>query len=144
MFLETSGNWSTGAVCDDSSSIRGPWVRGGRGSKGRGNGDSGGSRGTFDPVDEGRGGGHGMNDGGGMWGQVSYSGGVSFIKFCEELIGVDVRRRFPAVMCFGESFPPDKVLQLLPVSSDLEYLFHFPFWLSIDKVWSGFLVFVAV
>ena len=79
-----------------------------------------------------------------MWGEASYSSGVSFIELCEELISVDIRRGFPAVMCFGETFPPDKILQLFPVSSDLEYLFHFPFWLPIDKVRSGFLVFVAI
>ena len=99
---------------------------------------------AFVTVNEGRGGGHGADGDGGMWGEVSYSSGVSFIELCEELIGVDVRRGFPAVMCFREAFPLEKILQLLPMLSDLEYLFHFPFWLSIDKVWSGFLVFVAV
>ena len=102
------------------------------------------SGGAFDVVNEGRGGGHCADCDGGMWGEVSYSSGMSFIEFCEELIGVDIRRGFPAVMCFREAFPPDKILQLLPIASGLEYLLHFPFWLSIDKVWSGFLVFVAI
>ena len=102
------------------------------------------SRGAFDAVNEGRGGGHGADGDGGMWGKVSYSSGVSFIELGEELISVDVRCGFPAVMCFGETFPPDKILQLLPVASRLEDLFYFPLWLSINKVRSGFLIFVAI
>ena len=67
-----------------------------------------------------------------------------FIEFLEKFVSMEVGSRFPAVMCFRESFPADKVLQLLPVMSDLEYSTHFPLWLSFDKIGSGFLVFVAI
>ena len=32
------------------------------------------------------------------------------MEFLEELISVDVGSWFPAIMCFGETFPPDQVL----------------------------------
>ena len=66
------------------------------------------------------------------------------IELLEKLIGVDVGSWLPAVMCFGETFPPDKVLQLSLIVPCLEYSLHFPLWLPFDKVRCGFLVLVAV
>ena len=65
---------------------------------------------AFDAVNEGRGGSHSANDNGGRDGKVAYGSRVGFIEFFQELIGVDIGGRFPAIMRFGETFPPDKVL----------------------------------
>ena len=43
--------------------------------------------------------------------------GILSIKFLYKLIGSDVGEGFPTVMCFGESFPPDQVLELIAVFS---------------------------
>jgi hypothetical protein len=43
--------------------------------------------------------------------------GILPIKFLDELIGHDVGKGFPAVMCFGESFPSDQVLELIAAFS---------------------------
>ena len=66
--------------------------------------------GAFDAVNEGRRGSHGASDNGGRDGKVAYGGGVGFIEFFQELISVDVGGGFPAIVRFGETFPPDKVL----------------------------------
>ena len=67
-----------------------------------------------------------------------------FIELLEKFVSVDVGGWFPAVVRFGETFPADKVLQLLSVTSDLEYSIHLPLRLPLDKIGSGFLVFVAI
>jgi hypothetical protein len=43
-------------------------------------------------------------------------------------------------MCFGVSFPPDSILELLvaPKVPHAYNVFHFPFFFSIDKVRRGF------
>ena len=91
---------------------------------------------------------HGSNDGSdgnrGRGGGVAYHSGVCFIELLEELVSIDIFSWLPTVMHLGETFPLDKVLNLVAVSPDLEYLLHFPLQLPVDKVWSRFLVFVAI
>lgn len=47
---------------------------------------------------------------------------------------------FPAIMGVGEVLPPDQVLELVMAFSGSEYSLNFPFWLSVNKIRSGFLV----
>ena len=99
---------------------------------------------VFEAVDERHRGRHGVDDNRWASGEVSDCRRVAFMELLEEFISVDVGGRFPAVMCLGETFPADKVLQLLPITSGSEYLIHFPLRLSFDKVRRRFLVFVAI
>jgi hypothetical protein len=69
---------------------------------------------------------------------------VIVVKFLNKLVGIDVGEGFPAVVSFREPFPPDQVLELLASLSCTQDLFNFPFWLSVYKVRSGFLVMVSV
>jgi hypothetical protein len=85
----------------------------------------------------------GRNGGGFISGGV-YSLGVCVIKFFDKLVGIDVGQGFPTVMHFGESFPPDQVLELVTLLSCAQDLFNFPFRLAVDKIWDGFLIFVTI
>jgi hypothetical protein len=67
-------------------------------------------------------------------------GWVFAIELLDELVSIDVGERFPAVMCFRESLPPDQVLELLASFPCTQDLFYFPFGLAVHKVRSGFLV----
>ena len=53
-----------------------------------------------------------------MGGDVSDGFGVLLIELLDKFFRVYIGCRFPAVMCFGESFPPDQVLDLMLMSSD--------------------------
>jgi hypothetical protein len=74
----------------------------------------------------------------------AYSLGVGVVKFFDKLVGIDVGQGFPTVMRFGESFPPDQVLELVTLLSCIQDLFNFPFRLAVDKVWGRFLIFVTI
>jgi hypothetical protein len=69
---------------------------------------------------------------------------VCVVEFFDKLISVDVGQGFPTVMRFGESFPPDQVLELVMLFSCAQDLFNFPFRLAVDKIWDGFLIFVTI
>ena len=66
------------------------------------------------------------------------------MELLEEFVGVDIGGWFSAVICLGETFPTDKVLQLLPITSGSEYSIHFPLWLSFDKIRRGFLILITI
>jgi hypothetical protein len=83
-------------------------------------------------------------NGGGFISDSAYSLGVCVVKFFDKLVGVDVGQGFPTVMRFRESFPPDQVLELVTSLSCAQDLFNFPFWLAINKLWDGFLIFVTI
>jgi hypothetical protein len=65
---------------------------------------------------------------------------MSFIEFFDQIFCVDILSWFPAIMRFRESFPPDKVLELIHSLSYSQDSFYFPFGLSVDKLWGGFLI----
>jgi hypothetical protein len=44
---------------------------------------------------------------------------MSFIEVLDSVFRMDIFGRFPTVMCLRESFPPDKVLELVPSLPDL-------------------------
>jgi hypothetical protein len=52
------------------------------------------------------------------------------VSFNEE-VSVEVGQGFPAVMCFGETFPPDQVLELVASLPCAQDLLDFPFRLSV-------------
>ena len=79
-----------------------------------------------------------MNDG------VPNCFGVSFIELLDEFVSVHVGCWFPAIVSFREPFPPDQILDLMPVLPDTEYLFDLPFGLPIDKLWDGFLISTSI
>ena len=60
------------------------------------------------------------------------SGWVLLMEGFYQGVGIDVGQGFPAVMCFGEPFPPDKVLELIVPSPCAQNLFHFPFRLTVN------------
>jgi hypothetical protein len=66
------------------------------------------------------------------------------VVLLDELVSVDVRERFPTIMGFGEPLPPDQVLELLVSFPGAQDLFHFPFGLTVYKVRSRFLIFIAI
>jgi hypothetical protein len=45
-------------------------------------------------------------------------GRVSFIKFSNQVFRMNILSWLPTIMCFGEPFPLDEVLELVPPSSD--------------------------
>ena len=47
-------------------------------------------------------------------------------------IGINVDQGFPAIVCLGVPFPPDKVLELIAPSSCAHDLFYFPFGLTVN------------
>jgi hypothetical protein len=83
-------------------------------------------------------------NGGGFIDGGAYSLGVCVIKFFDKLVGMDVGQGFPTVMHFGESFPPDQVLELVTLLFRAQDLFNFPFRLAVNKVWDRFLIFVTI
>ena len=58
--------------------------------------------------------------------------GILAIKFLDKFISGNVGKGFPTVMCFGESFPPDQVLELIAAFSGAQDFFNLSFWLSVD------------
>ena len=70
--------------------------------------------------------------------------GVSFIEFLDEFVSVYVDCWLPAIVSFQEPFPPDQILDLTLVPPDMEYLFDFPFGLTVDKFRGGFLIMTSI
>ena len=84
------------------------------------------------------------DDGSGLSGNVSDGFGVLLIELLDEFFRVYISRWFPAVMCFGKTFPPDQVLDLTLVLSDMQDLFDLPFQLSINEFWCRFLALSSI
>jgi hypothetical protein len=68
-----------------------------------------------------------------------YGARVLLMEVFYQLFSIDVAEGFPTVMCFGEPFPSNQILQLVMPPSCAQNLLHFPFRLAIDKVRGWFL-----
>jgi hypothetical protein len=67
----------------------------------------------------------------------SRSSRVRPVEVSDELVGVDVRGRFPRVVFCPKALPLDQVLESTSVDSAVEDLFNFPVFLLAydDRVW---------
>ena len=110
--------WSRGA-CVNIDGLRGQGrrrrqrrrgLRGLRGSRAQTVAEGERSGGAFDTVDEGRGSSHSAEGDGGESGEVAYGGRMVFMEVLDELISMNVKGGFPAIVSFGETLPPDQVL----------------------------------
>src|SRR6266702_6393396 len=64
----------------------------------------------------------------------SYTSGVVLVVFSYNFCGVKVLFWFPTVMGIEISLPLDQELGLVPITSCIHYLFHFPLWFSFYQI----------